>query len=385
MRMAADVSEQHLIDLARQRTRQARGELFENIADLFMSDNGRLSDRERALINGILNKLIGSVEREVRQALAEQLRSEEAAPPELVALLANDEIEIARPVLRDSPVLQDRDLVAVIKDRGREHWLAISARRSVSSMVADALVETGDGDVIEGLLRNADAELSQFAMEYLVAEAQRTDKFHEPLIRRPELPPELAYKLYWCVSAALRRFIIMHYDVPASTLDDVIESSTVGLFERTNDGEQAINGVSESLAARLDAMGRISPQILINLLRNGHVPAFLFAFARYAKVGPTLIRRTVFSQDGESLAVLCRACEMYRNDFATLFLLMQNVAQGLRPMPPQRLNEVLKFYDGITISNAQSARRHWCRDSGYLNAIDELSGSRSQKFGGGAL
>ena len=383
--MAADVSEKQLIDLARQRTRQARSELFENIADLFMSDNGRLSDRERALINGILNKLIGSVEREVRQALAEQLSSEDAAPPELIALLANDDIEIARPVLRDSPVLQDRDLVSVIKDRGREHWLAISARRSVSSMVADALVETGDGDVIEGLLRNTDAELSQYAMEYLVAEAQRTDKFHEPLIGRPELPPALAYRLYWCVSAALRRFIVKHYELPESTLDDVIESSTTGLFDRTADGEQPIDGVSESLAARLHETGRISPQVLINLLRNGHVPAFVSAFARYAEVSPSLIRRTLFSQDGESLAVLCRACEMYRNDFATLFLLMQNVAQGLRPLPPQRLNEVLSFFDGITVSNAQSARRHWSRDRGYLNAIDELAGCHGQRLGGGSL
>ena len=113
--------------------------------------------------------------------------------------------------------------------------------------------------------------------------------------------------------------------------------------------------------------------MLTNLLRNGHVPAFVSAFARFAKVPPELVRRTLYSQDGESLVVLCRSSEMYRNDFATLFLLMQNVAHGLRPLPPQRLNDVLSFYDGITVATAQAARRHWCRDRGYLNAIDDLS------------
>ena len=371
--MTAGVSEQTLIDLARQRSRQARTELFENITDLFMSDSGRLSDRERALINGILNKLIGSVERDVRQALAEQLNTHDMAPPELIALLANDEIEIARPVLRDSPVLRDGDLVRVIKDRSREHWLAISARRSLSSAVSDALVETGDGDVIEGLLRNPDAELSHYAMEYLVAEAQRTDRFQEPLLRRPELPPDLAYRLYWYVSAALRRFIIRHFPLSESTLDDVIETSTSRLFEQGDDDDLPIDGVSENLAARLDSTGRITPKMLINLLRNGHVPAFISAFGRLASVPPSLVRRTVFSQDGESLVVLCRASEMYRNDFATLFLLIQTVAHGLRPLPPQRLNEALSFFDSITVSTALAARRHWCRDRAYLSAIDELS------------
>lgn len=382
MALTADISEQNLIDLARRRTREARTELFENMADLFMSDSGRLSDRERALINGILNKLLGSVEREVRQSLADHLREDATAPPELINLLANDDIDIARPVLRDSPVLEDKDLVAVIKERGREHWLAISARRSLSSKVSDALLETGDGDVIEGLLRNADAALSQHAMEYLVIEAQRTDKFQEPLLRRAELPPNLAYKLYWFVSAVLRRFIIKNFTVAESTVDDMIESTTRGLFERPADKDPAIAGVSDSLAERLDAFGHISPRVLINLLRNGHVPAFVSVFSRYASVTPPLVRRTLLSQDGESLAVLCRASEMNRNDFASLFLLMQNVTSGLRPLPPQRLNEVLTFYDGIGVASAKAARRHWCRDRGYLNAIDELSGLEGAMDGG---
>lgn len=382
MVLTADISEQHLIDLARRRTREARTELFENMADLFMSDAGRLTDRERALINGILNKLLGSVEHEVRQSLAEQLRDDPAAPPELIALLANDDIDIARPVLRESPVLQDKDLIAVIKERGREHWLAISARRSLSSSVSDALVDTGDGDVIEGLLRNADAELSHHAMEYLVIEAQRTDKFHEPLLRRAELPPDLAYKLYWFVSAALRRFIVKHFKIAETTVDDLIESSTRGLFADPGDKDPAIAGVSENLAARLEATGHVSPRVLINLLRNGHVPAFVSTYARYASVTPPLVRRILFAEDGESLAVLCRASEMNRNDFATLFLLMQNVTQGLRPLPPQRLNEVLSFFDSIGLAAARAARRHWCRDRGYLNALDELSGYEGAMEGG---
>ena len=50
------------IELARRKTAESRSELFGNIADLFLNDEVRLSDRERALMTGILRSLIAAVE-----------------------------------------------------------------------------------------------------------------------------------------------------------------------------------------------------------------------------------------------------------------------------------------------------------------------------------
>src|SRR3546814_4662935 len=120
------------LDLARRKTAQSRRTLFENVADLFIREGGRLSERERIQITGILHDLVADVERQVRVGLAERLKDRADVPSELVRLLANDEIDIARPILIGSPVLRDPDLIEIIHQRDQEYWLAITLRRPVS-------------------------------------------------------------------------------------------------------------------------------------------------------------------------------------------------------------------------------------------------------------
>ena len=109
------------MNLARDRSEQSRATLFENISDLFISTDGRLSDRERALMRDILAKLIGEIELKVRRSLAESLTEADDAPADLVNLLANDEIAVARPILMQSSVLRDAELIEIIRQRTHEH------------------------------------------------------------------------------------------------------------------------------------------------------------------------------------------------------------------------------------------------------------------------
>ncbi len=362
-----------LIDLARRKDDESRQELFDTIADLFLADETRLSDRERALITGILRKLVAGVEMEVRRALAERLQGREDAPRELVVLLANDQIEIARPILLHSPVLRSEDLIQVIRLRSREHWLAIATRPRLPSEVGDALVATGDGDAIEGLLRNADAQLSRQAMAYVVAESERTDRFHLPLIRRPDLPADLALKLYWWVSAALRQYIMKHFRLAESLVDDLVEASALSVARKPATADPGIDGVAHELVARLSEAARLTPQMVINFLRSGRIPAFIAGLAQLTGVPDGLARRIALSADGESLAVICRAADVPRSDFATLFLLLQHVRDGGRPHATRTLQATLDFFDGIRIADARAAARHWARQSDYLAAIEQIT------------
>ena len=60
-------------------------------------------------------------------------------------MLANDDIEVAYPILAFNKVLQDADLIEVIRHRTLEHQLVIAIREDVSEAVSDALVRTGKG------------------------------------------------------------------------------------------------------------------------------------------------------------------------------------------------------------------------------------------------
>lgn len=213
----AEFDGEYLLSLARDKSGKRRKLLAETISDLFSGKGHVLTERERTLMFDILHKMVRNAEMAVRRIIAEQLSKISEAPKDLILLLANDEVEVAYSILHDSAVLQDEDLIEVIRHRTQEHHLAISVRRTVSEEVADALVETGDESVITTLLKNSGASLSLATMEFLVEESKRVDSFQEPILSRDDLEPALANACicgfrrrsgnsFWTISNLIRRF-----------------------------------------------------------------------------------------------------------------------------------------------------------------------------------
>lgn len=354
-----------LVGFAQRKTQQSRRVLFENINDLFLSSDGRLSDRERALMAEILGRLIYEMEMQVRRALAARLSQMETAPRELLLLLANDEADVARPILSSNRLLSDPDLIEIVKHRSQEHLLVIALRTPLSAEVAEAIVDHGDDRVIEQLLRNPDAVLSRRALEYLVAESQRVDSFQEPLLSRHDLPPDLAHRMFWWVSAALRKVILTRFTMDAAVLDDALrDSARSAIAEAVNGGKDTHVG---RLIQGLVEANALDHRFLLQALRGGKIPAFVAGLAYMAKLDPAIVRRSMFDAGGESLAIICKTVGMDRNTFASLYLLAR---QGTGPVTaPKQLQDLLKFFDALAPEQARTAVRFWRMDTEYLTAI----------------
>ncbi len=185
-------SADELFALARNKSVEGRRALFSTVCDIFLGESLTLSDRERALMGEILRQLVRDVELTMRKAIAERLSRKPDAPHALIIELANDQIDVAHPILKDSDVLRDVDLIEVIRHRTMEHQLAVAMRKTLSAGVSAALVETGNQDVIATLLNNHGATITREVMDYLVNETKRVDAYQNPLVRRPDLPPDLA-------------------------------------------------------------------------------------------------------------------------------------------------------------------------------------------------
>ena len=104
-----------LYGLAKDKKPLARAELMSIISDLLGMN---LSPRESELIADVLIALMRQAEKDLRQALAERLSMLEKAPLRLILQISHDEIEIAAPVLRNSAVLGELDLIYIIKSKG---------------------------------------------------------------------------------------------------------------------------------------------------------------------------------------------------------------------------------------------------------------------------
>ena len=361
----------YLMQLARSKSTAARGELAATINDLFLGKHDVLSDAERTLMTDILRHLIHDVEMSVRRDLAERLAQNPMAPRDLIKSLANDDIEVAHPILSRSQVLHNMDLIEIVHHRTLEHQLAIAMREGVPEDVADALVGTGQRNVIATLLENPSAKISRTTMEYLVEQSRRIDRFQNPLVARPDLGPDLAKKMYWWVSAALRQHIVENFSVDPTDIDNTIESAVTDALRKADIYDPTKTKPFE-LADRLAEISAITPRLLIEALRQGEVNLFEALFVKLTGIRLTLARRVLFEPGGEGLGVACKAAGIERRDFATIFVLSRRAHPGKTPLESAELTKVLEFYDKLDPATAQSVLQRWRRDPGYLDSIRRI-------------
>lgn len=359
-----------LFKLARDKSAAGRKALVNAVSDLFFNNKDVLTDREKALMTDILRQIIHDVEMSVRRELAERLADSRQAPHDLILALANDEIEVAHALLIQSDILHDFDLVEIIHHRTLEHQLAIAMRKTLNESVTDALVETGNEDVVAKMIENPNARISKSTMEYLVDQSKRVDTYQNPLLKRPDLEPELAKRMYWWVSAALRQHIVKNFKVDAADLDDTLETTVKNVIDRhgiaSADSE---NSKPFKLAERLAEDGKVTPRMLVQVLRQGEVPLFEAMFSRMSGLRPRLLRRMLFEPGGEALAILCKAVGIDKADFASIFMLSRKARNTERVTHPQDLKHILDLFDRIQTDAADRMLKKWQRDSNFLNAI----------------
>ena len=342
-----------LMTLARDRSPAARADMVDAIG-AFVADRADVANEtELGLATDILGRLLRDAETTVRRKLAERLAPEPKAPVALVRMLANDEAEVARPILVASEALEDDDLLEVIRHRTMQHRLAISLRRDISEGVSASLIDAGEPDVALSVTENKGARLSRASLETLVERSRTEPRLGDPLVHRAELDPALASRMYGWVSASVRRYIVANFDVDPVLLDAAIRDS-IGKASGEQRALHAAEQPVEKLGTEIDRAFADDPHVLIKLLRAGEVGLFEVSFARITGLPPTIARRAIYEPGGRAMAVACRAVGIDKPIFAALFLLARRARPGDKVVDPMELPSVLMFYDSV---DATSARR----------------------------
>jgi len=305
------------------------------------------------------------------------MASEAGAPRDLVSALANGQIEVAHPILTQSTVLQDMELVEIIEHRTFGHQLAIAMRKTVSQTVSDALIETGNVDIIKTPLENDSADISGKAMEYLVEQSEKIDDIQAPLVNRTNLGPDLAKRMYWWVSAALRKSIIERFDIDSVELDKSIERAVKDLMGEPIDKAENADSTDHMIKSLISA-GKVTPPLMIQTLRQGEIALFEEMLSGLSNLNAKLVRRFVFEPGGEALAILCKALEIMKPDFASIFLLSRSARPGDKVVDPSELTRVFDLYDRIKLKTAQKVVEHWRLDPDYLFALKQVNAQAKQ-------
>ena len=134
-----------LDEIVRNGDPERRAEAARRIAALFLQDAATLRPKHVDLFDGLLIDLVPHADIGERADLAERLSLLANAPRMLVGQLAREnEILVAGPLLRRSPVLDERALLDIASAKGQGHLLAMSERprcppRSPTSSSAGAI------------------------------------------------------------------------------------------------------------------------------------------------------------------------------------------------------------------------------------------------------
>jgi uncharacterized protein (DUF2336 family) len=224
------------------------------------------------------------------------------------------------------------------------------------------------------LLNNNSAKLSKNLVEQLVDESQQVERYQSPLLRRPDLPPDLARRMYAWVSAALRQYILQNFEVDEDDLDDTVADAMVeaGAQETRTEPDQA----ARRLVDKLHEAGELTTGFLIKALRQSEITLFELGFAKLCGLRPILMRRIVYEPGGEALAIACRAIGIDRAVFQTVYKLTRQARGQDCIIPDEELVELKNYFDGLNRAGAGLVLRKWQRNPDYLHALKQIGVNR---------
>jgi len=306
-----------------------REELYLAVASLYRVQGTYLNARERELMNDILKRLARDVEMAIRISLAERLADDAMAPHELILLLADDTIEVARPLILRSPLISDEDALDLIANADVEHQEALASRPHIGEPVTDALARSEAESVLAALVRNVSARIASVTYETLVEKSRQFASLQSPLARRRDLPPALAERMCdWC-SDALRTYIgsnfKMRMEEIGSALTDAEHTVRTPLpVEKSPPADGA-----HKLVDKLAAAGQLKAGFLLRVLHQGQGDLFELAFARMLELPEETMRRALYEEGPRTVALASRAVGIDRCVFTTVYTLSRR-ANGMK-------------------------------------------------------
>lgn len=267
--------------LAVERSPERRSQVATTLGTAFAS--GVLSEAERLVATKIFELLARDVASEVRRALSQHIKSCPFLPRAIAQTLAQDIETVAIPVLRYSTVLTEDDLRAIIAGGNTAKQIAIAERESVEETVAEALVETGNRDVVGTLLANVRAKINETSLQKVVDTFGEDRVIQALLVDRPRLPVAVTARLVSLISGQLQERLVARHGLPEVLAEELAqqgkERALLEAISRTTSMREM-----EAIVGRLRDENALTPTLLLRALCVGKLDFFIAGITALARI-----------------------------------------------------------------------------------------------------
>ena len=344
---------------------RARHALLKRLADGVSLPASRINAFERAVTGDLLVEMLRLAAPNDRKRVATRLAPLSELPNSLTRMLLRDEPEIAGLLLEQCVSLTDADLVSCARDAGPDHRFLMASRRGLSEVVTETLLSFGEDLVIEAVLRNTTARLSQSAVEGVVGLSRQHAGLCGHLLKRPELRPSGAYVMFWWCGPEDRKTILQRFAVSREVMQEVVEDvfamaaqegwadpvsrKALQFIERRQRNRAAIakspyDSLEHAVAAA--AQGGLNREVASEI-------------AYLAGIKPLTGAKILGDPGGEPLAILCKATGMSRMDLLNMWRSMRRPEVTEEGQPHPAWERVAITYEMLAVDRAQTVLRYW--------------------------
>lgn len=367
-----------LIAVAKEGSSEKRRDLLREITDVFMTTPDRFTSSEMQHFDVIMSRVTEQVETALRRELAEKLADIPNAPLGLLRQLARDEISVAEPVLKRSEALSEEDLLSIVRQRGQDHMRAITKRREVPEKLTAELVARGDEGVLVSLAENRGAKMSNDSMEKLVGHARSMKSLQKPMSDRFDLPPKLLTKMYFFVSAALKKEILKRSDMlDPALIDEAVNANRKKILKTAvHDAQTEVCAAQQFVQEKAQA-NQINESLLKELMEMKRSTEFLLSFSHVVGIDTSTAQAILKDKSWESLAIASRAANLERATFAKIVFGLQRDSNE-----QNKALRILDLYLKIPQEAAERVMRFWRvrSQSAAATPVDEPALRRRPKL-----
>lgn len=344
---------------------RARQALLKRLADVVSLPASRINAFERSVTGDLLVEMLRLAPPIERKRVAARLAPLSELPNSLARMLLRDEPDIAGLLIEQCASLTDADLVACARDASIDHRFLIATRRGLTEVVTDALIDAGEERVIEALMRNTTARLSQIGIEHIVSLSRQVPTYCAHLLKRTELRPSGAYVMFWWCGAEERRTILQRFAVSREVMQEVVED-VFAMAAAENWQDPVSRKALQFIERRQRNRAAVAKSPYENLehavdtaAKTGLTRELAAEMSYLSGIKPLTGAKILGDPGGEPLAILCKATGMTRVDLQNLWRSMRRPETDVDGSIHPAWERVSVCYEMLAVDRAQTVLRYW--------------------------
>ncbi len=246
-------------------------------------EDAELSPEERAYAEEIIAVMAQDAAVLVRRALAVALKNSPKLPRDIANKLARDVESIALPVILNSPMLTDADLIEIVCASPPIKQVAVASRETLSPVVTGAIAKFAVSEAVERALANDNAIFDEDGFDTALDRFAGVSQITAAMVHRNQLPLAITEKLVTIVAGEAFDHLVNNHELPPQIAIDLAmgarERATIDIIEQAVRQQDVGRFVQQ-----LNLNGRLSPSLIMRGVCMGHMEFVEHALAELAGI-----------------------------------------------------------------------------------------------------